>query len=210
MIEKFLKIELKKLLKTPYGIKGIKMATKIINLYAGPGAGKSTTAAGLFNLLKLKGYETELVTEFAKDATYECRLKTLENPYYVFGKQYHKIWRIVEYWEERGVNNGVIVTDSPFILTLFYMKDDGSIFGKFKDFILELYNKYDNYNFFIDRVKKYNPNGRNQTEDEARAIDNNIKNFLRENNLKFWNVIGNQKAPEAIKKVLEEEIIKNS
>jgi dephospho-CoA kinase len=33
---------------------------RVINLAAGPGAGKSTTAAGLFNIMKLKGLKVEL------------------------------------------------------------------------------------------------------------------------------------------------------
>ncbi len=48
---------------------------KVINLWAGPGAGKSTTAAGLFNLMKIRGYNVELVTEFAKEMVYEGRLR---------------------------------------------------------------------------------------------------------------------------------------
>ena len=44
---------------------------KVINLFAGPGTGKSTTAAGLFYKMKSKGYMVELVTEFAKDLVYQ-------------------------------------------------------------------------------------------------------------------------------------------
>ena len=40
---------------------------KVINLYGGPGTGKSTTAAALFALIKREGYNVELVTEFAID-----------------------------------------------------------------------------------------------------------------------------------------------
>jgi hypothetical protein len=43
---------------------------KVINLWAGPGAGKSTTAAGLF-LMKLTGRRVELVTEYAKEVVYD-------------------------------------------------------------------------------------------------------------------------------------------
>jgi hypothetical protein len=43
------------------------MALKVINLYSGLGSWKSTTAAGLFHLMKQDLYSVELVTEFAKD-----------------------------------------------------------------------------------------------------------------------------------------------
>jgi adenylylsulfate kinase-like enzyme len=39
----------------------------VINLFGGPGTGKSTLAAALFTDLKMKGINAELVTEFAKD-----------------------------------------------------------------------------------------------------------------------------------------------
>ena len=45
--------------------------TKVINLFGGPGAGKSTTAAGLFYEMKVRDIKCELVTEYAKDMTYE-------------------------------------------------------------------------------------------------------------------------------------------
>jgi hypothetical protein len=35
---------------------------KVINLFAGPGCGKSTLAAGIFSLLKFHGVLVELVT----------------------------------------------------------------------------------------------------------------------------------------------------
>jgi ABC-type glutathione transport system ATPase component len=53
--------------------------TIMVNIYGGPGCGKSTTAAGVFTLLKIHKIDCELVTEFAKDLTWENRHKTLEN-----------------------------------------------------------------------------------------------------------------------------------
>lgn len=41
--------------------------TIIVNLFAGPGAGKSTGAAYIFSKLKLAGIDCEYVSEFAKD-----------------------------------------------------------------------------------------------------------------------------------------------
>lgn len=39
----------------------------VINLFAGPGSGKSTTCAGVFNKLKLAGINCEMALEYAKD-----------------------------------------------------------------------------------------------------------------------------------------------
>ena len=43
----------------------------IINIFGGPGVGKSTVAADLFVIMKKEGYSVELVTEYAKELTYE-------------------------------------------------------------------------------------------------------------------------------------------
>ena len=175
----------------------------IINLFGGPGTGKSTTAAGLFNLLKLKDIKTELVTEFAKDATYEHRSFTLDNQFYVSAKQHHRIWRVLEYWKNKNVKNGFIVTDSPFILGLMYLKPSKTA-EKFKDFVLAEFREFHNINIFLNRVKKYDPIGRNQTEDEARDIDSKIKIFLENNNIFHVNIIGDKNAHESISNYLKE------
>lgn len=73
----------------------VKIKTLIINLFGGPAAGKSTAATGIFCLLKMHWVRCELVTEFAKDLVWEERYKTLKNQQCVFGKQYHKIWRVL-------------------------------------------------------------------------------------------------------------------
>ena len=44
---------------------------KVINLFGGPGCGKSTTAADLFARMKLRGLSVELVTEYAKDVVWD-------------------------------------------------------------------------------------------------------------------------------------------
>ena len=52
--------------------------TLVVNLFGGPGCGKSTLMAGIFHQLKLKGYDCEMVTEFMKDLVWEKELKLLK------------------------------------------------------------------------------------------------------------------------------------
>jgi len=140
----------------------------IINLYGGPGLGKSTTAAGVFSLLKLHGVNAELVTEFAKDLTWEERHKTLTNQYYIWGKQYHKMWRLRDEVD-------VIVTDSPLLLSLLY----GKTCASFHETVIKTFNDtFNNMNYVLKRVKDYNPKGRNQTEQDARCIDAQVEQML--------------------------------
>lgn len=160
----------------------------VVNLYAGPGAGKSTTATGVFSLLKLHGVNAEYVPEFAKDLTWEKREKTLSNQYYVWAKQYHRMWRLRD-------DVDVTITDSPLLLTLFY----GKTCASFRQTVLETFNdSFDNMNFIVNRVKKYNPKGRNQTEEESRRIDDNIINMLNNHNIDYDFIDGNYKGVNQI------------
>ena len=51
----------------------------VCNFFSGPGAGKSTLAAATFARLKMLNVNCELVTEFAKDKTWEKNFTALSN-----------------------------------------------------------------------------------------------------------------------------------
>src|SRR5262245_20723095 len=61
--------------------------TLTVNLFGGPGCGKSTNAALVFGKLKNDGINVELVTEFAKELTWEGRSGALRFQPYVTAKQ---------------------------------------------------------------------------------------------------------------------------
>lgn len=84
----------------------------VINLIGGPGAGKSTTAAGVFFLLKLLNVRCELVTEFAKELTYDENWSDLKRQLYVTAEQERRQRRLVDKVD-------FIVTDSPLLLGVF-------------------------------------------------------------------------------------------
>ncbi len=73
---------------------------KVINIFAGPGCGKSTVAAGLFHKLKTLNKNVEYVSEYAKDLIYENRLERLNDYLYVLAEQHHRLLKLsnsVEY-----------------------------------------------------------------------------------------------------------------
>jgi len=160
----------------------------VINMFAGPGTGKSTTAASVFSLLKLHGVNAELITEFAKDLTWENRKYTLENQSYIMAKQYHRMWRVRNQVD-------VMITDSPLLLSLVY---GGSKPNCVQESILYHFNEFDNINYFLRRTKKYNPAGRFQSEDEAKELDHMIMKTLFKNNIKYQVVSGNYKGANSI------------
>lgn len=153
----------------------------VINLFAGPGTGKSTTAAGVFSLLKMHGVNAELITEFAKDLTWEDRQTALSNQYYVWAKQYHKLHRVINQVD-------VAIVDSPLLLSLVYGKGCKE---SFYDAVIDTFNEFNNINFFLERVKPFNPVGRNQNEKEARELDRIIFNKLHKLRVKFSRIPSN-------------------
>ena len=144
---------------------------KVINLWAASGAGKSTTAAGLFNLMKVKGISCELVTEYAKDLTWAKNYGDLRHQLAILGEQDRRLRRLVGQVE-------FAITDSPLPLGLAYMTPEyedwlpGAIKGA--------YERYDNHDFFILRTKPYVQAGRNQTESEALALDITIRGIFND------------------------------
>lgn len=162
--------------------------TLIVNMLGGPGTGKSTTAAATFAALKQKGVNCELVTEYAKDLVWGRTTTTLGNQIYLFGKQYHRLWRLLGQVD-------VVVTDSPLLLFLHYGEKESETF---KQLVLETFKSMDNYNFMLHRVKAYNPAGRVQTEDEAKDIDIILRNLLLDNHVPYEEAYADHSAGEYI------------
>ena len=60
---------------------------KVINLYAGPCAGKTTHAHDLTAYLKKRGYNVEFIPEYAKTLVYQERKELAENQIHIFNEQ---------------------------------------------------------------------------------------------------------------------------
>ena len=151
------------------------METLVVNLFGGPGIGKSTLAAGLFSELKQREINAELAAEYAKDRVWSRDYHTMDNQIYMFAKQHHRIWRLL------GKVN-VVVTDSPMLLSIHY----GANYSKtFHDLVLEEYNKTNSLNLLLTREKKFVPMGRLQTEEESRQADSSIYKILNLNNISY-------------------------
>lgn len=159
------------------------MAT-IINLVGPPGAGKSTGAAFIFYMLKSIGINAELITEYAKDKTWEHNDTALSNQLYVLGKQYYRLTRCADQVD-------VIVTDSPIVLSLLYGKDTPYA-DELDALVHKLWSLNDNLIYFIDRVKEYNPASRNQTASESNALGEELKELLLSNGFEFECMTGNE------------------
>ena len=171
------------------------MTTLVVNLLGGPGIGKSTLAAEIFVNLKKKGVECEYITEYAKDKTWENSQSTLSNQIYVFGKQHHKMFRVNDKVD-------VMICDSALLFSIVYGNLNPS--DTFYKLVIEEFNKFKNINFYLDRVTKYDPIGRNQTEEEAKKIDIVIKDILEYNNIDYHNYELDFGVDYIIEKIMDE------
>jgi hypothetical protein len=144
--------------------------TVVVNIFGAPGAGKSTAAAYVFSKLKMLNIDAELVTEFAKDKVWEQNPTPFQNQMYMFGKQSYRIARCAGKVD-------VIVTDSPLPLSIHY-NHDTRLTENFNLTVMDVFNSYKNICYFLNRVKPYNPNGRNQTAEESDAMSKDIFEML--------------------------------
>lgn len=163
---------------------------KVINLIGSPGTGKSTTAAGLFYLMKTEQESVELVTEYAKDMVWrEYPKKAFQDQLYITAKQNRRLEVL------RGKVEFVI-TDSPLLLGCLYVPSNYP--SHWEPFTRQLFDSYDNFVVFLERVKPYNPVGRYQDEKGSNALSKKIKSFLISEKISHVSFPADAKAPENI------------
>jgi hypothetical protein len=171
---------------------------KVVNFFAGPGAGKSTAAAGLFYVMKNHGESVELVREYAKELTYDLDHDTLADQQAVFEEQLRRqviILGEVDY----------LITDSPLLMSSVYGPHYPASFHREVE---ASFDAYENINIFVRAKKPYQTYGRSQTESEARAIDLRVRSILGDRPV--FEVDGDMDAPWKVYNHLIRERCSNS
>lgn len=175
---------------------------KVINLFGGPGSGKTTTSFGLSYFLKGKyDINSEFVPEYVKTLAWENNLEGIKNQLDILSNQNKGLFRLVGKVD-------YAVCDSPLFLSLVYCDKVGYKDNHFKEYAFALFNNYENLNYLIRRRKKYNPSGRFQTEDEAKVLDVDIENAMKKYNVPYQIIEGDEDAVEKILKSLNDDRIK--
>lgn len=149
--------------------------TIVINLIGGPSSGKSTAAAGIFYELKKMGYGCELATEYAKDKVWDGSYETLKDQIYIFGHQYHRLWKL------KGKVQ-FIITDTSLPLSIHYAPFESK---RFNDFVMEAFSHFININYFIKRSDVFKEDGRVHNLQESLYADTHIKQILNDYNVEY-------------------------
>lgn len=163
--------------------------TTVINLFGGPGVGKSTIASGLFYHMKIAGYNAELTGEYVKGKVYEGAKYPFKDQLYTYACQNKLIRQMVGKVD-------YIICDSPLFLSVIYQVDETPLFT---EFAVENFNRYNNVNFLIKRNHKYQPTGRLHTEKQSCEISNNLEMKMQEYNVQYTSL----SSGEAVDKILE-------
>jgi hypothetical protein len=170
------------------------METKIINLYAGPSAGKSTKSAELFVEMKKRNFKVEYITEIAKSLVYGKDATKLSDQLLVFALQNHEIYKLVGQVD-------YVISDSPLLLSLVYHKPDSLYdFLQFKEIVQHTNGKYTNIDIFLERGDyPFESYGRLHNEDESKRLDHEILSMLDVLELPYTKIKNNE---DCIKEII--------
>jgi len=158
----------------------------IINLYGGPGTGKSTTMALVFAGMKLRGQEVEMAPEWVKGPVWAGQTDILEDQLYITAKQNHILTRLYGKVE-------TIITDAPLLQGLVYCQNP-----LLQEVIRESARCYRNEHVFLRRVKPFRQRGRVQDEAKSRRLDFEIEFMLTEEVDSFVSITADANAAAAI------------
>ena len=162
---------------------------KTINIFGGPGAGKSTTASGLFYEMKKHWMEAEYVQEYAKEFVWSNSSHMLSEQNYIFAEQEHRLNRL-----RHKVD--VALSDSPLLLSSFYAPVEYPM--SFHQSVFDFFNTYDNINIFVQRSHEYSLQGRLQNPQEADYVAEEMQRYLAANNVPFWSITASNASPRRL------------
>ena len=155
--------------------------TLLVNFFAGPGAGKTTCAWEVAAELKKTGVVAEYVPEYAKELVWDDNLALLDGSFAsqtaLFREQKRRIDRLIGKVD-------VIVTDSPLLLQVAYIKEQKA---EFEALAASAHDEYNNFNLFINRGKSFEKEGRIHDLKASQAVDASVKDILHRNEAYFGN-----------------------
>ena len=177
--------------------------SKIVNLFGGPGIGKSSIANGLTYKLKKKHITCDNPYEFPKVLAWDENHSAIKDQLYVLANQHRgivKSYGKVDY----------IILDSPIILSLVYrsvykgLEYPATLYGdSFDKMVLDIHNQYDTLNILLKRTDGgFNEKERYQTIDESKMLDDEIEKTLINHNIPYVTIEVGDETVNNILKIL--------
>jgi hypothetical protein len=150
------------------------MTIRRINLWGGPGSGKSATAKKLAGIWSASGYNVDLAAEVVKSWAFLNRECKSFDQLLIFAKQNHA--------EYLPLSCGVqtVVSESPLMMQAVYAR---MIDVPFVDELIAIARKfereYPSINILLDRTGvPYRSVGRYQDADAALRVDERMRDFM--------------------------------
>lgn len=162
---------------------------KVVNLFAAPGTGKTTTGQLLSGLLSISNYKVEYLPEFAKFATLSNNQSALSDQIYMFAKQQNRLHVL------KNAGLDYVIMDGPLPIALLFQPP--GYFKLYEPLVMEVFQSYDNVNFLLQRNPDlpYKTLGRNETEAQAKALDRQVRDILERYALPHETFVVNQALP---------------
>ena len=156
--------------------------TQVINVIGGPGCDKSLITSAIIVYLKLREQTIEVIPDFAKSLVWQQNFEVLKNQYFIAQRQYEMLNLI-----DGQVN--FLITECSLPQILFYNEnyaDNICDVAKTREQILEWYRQNDNINILVQRGdKKYVRTGRFQDEEQAKEVDQGLRDILDREQLPY-------------------------
>jgi ABC-type cobalamin/Fe3+-siderophores transport system ATPase subunit len=175
--------------------------TKVINIFGGPGSGKSTISSDLFRYMKQQEISVELVGEVAKDWIHEGNYQKLWNCQDLLtAEQNYRQSRLMGKYD-------FIIADSPIILGMFYVPQ--GYYKSYAPFVSEIFQSYDNVNIMLQRRPNayYVTEHRVHNKAEADTADLQLRSYLKDNGILHFSTVSDNNAAYSIWQYLKESII---
>ena len=173
-------------------------ATVVVNVFGGPGCGKTAMAWEICERLRREGFLVEYAPEYAKELTWDASSKAateLERSHareLLDGRPDHQMAIVRE--QHRRISRCIgqvdfVVTDGPLVQTLAYMRGADSkspdirrLYAKVREQTVELARLYPTFDLLAKRsgARDYPQAGTDYTRDQALAVDRTVRALLDE------------------------------
>lgn len=163
--------------------------SRVVNLFGGPGIGKSSIASGLTYKLKKNHITCDNPYEFPKVLAWDENYSAISDQLYVVANQHRGIVKSfgkVDY----------IILDSPVMLSLIYkdyyneQRDNDYPSRLYREnfdrMIMDIHNGYDSVNILLKRTEgNHNDSERYHNLEQSQELDTMIEDSLKEHGVEY-------------------------